>query len=100
MLKAVTDLYVGIMEFLRHAVKWYKQGKLYHAWTSVAKPWELGFQNYVEDITTHSRRIEEIANTSSHAELRATRLEACQIREEQRATLQKLEMLMELTYRE
>jgi uncharacterized protein YukE len=100
MSKAVTDFYISIIDFLRHAVKWYKQGKLSHAWSSVAKPWELGFQDYIEDINTHSRKIEQIANMAAQAELRATRLEACGIREELGATTQKLEMLMQLTYRE
>lgn len=99
MLKAVTDLYISIIEFLRHAVKWYKQGKLGHTWTAIARPWELGFRDYVEDINTNSRRIEQLANTSSQAELRDTHIETSRMREELRATKLQLDRLMQITYR-
>jgi len=99
-LKAVTSLYISIIEFLRHAVKWYKQGKLRHTWTAIARPWELGFRDYVEDIDLGSRRLEQLANMSSQAELRATHLETSRIREELRETRMQLDKLLQIANRE
>ncbi len=98
--KAVTNLYISIIEFLRHAVKWYKQGKLRHTWTAITRPWELGFRDYVEDIDLGSRRLEQLASISSQAELRATHLETSRIREELREARMQLDKLLQITYRE
>ena len=98
-LKAVTNLYISIIEFLRHAVKWYKQGKLRHTWTAITRPWELGFRDYVEDIDVGSRRLEQLASISSQAELRATHLETSRIREELREARMQLDKLLQITYR-
>lgn len=98
--KAVTSLYISIIEFLRHAVKWYKQGKLRHTWTAITRPWDLGFRDYVEDIDLGSRRLEQLASISSHAELRDTHLETSRIREELRETRVQLDKLLQITYRE
>ena len=98
--KAVTNLYISIIEFLRHAVKWYKQGKLRHTWTAITRPWELGFRDYVEDIDLGSRRLEQLASISSQAELRATHLETSRMREELREARMQLDKLLQITYRE
>jgi hypothetical protein len=87
--KAVADLYVSILEFLRHAGKWYRQGRLSHSWTAFAKPWELGFRDYVEDIRVHSQTIEKLAVSSSQVETRM-------IREELQAANLKIERLLDL----
>ncbi|KAH6846972.1 hypothetical protein B0I37DRAFT_405030 [Chaetomium sp. MPI-CAGE-AT-0009] len=91
-------LYINIVEFLRHAVKWYKQGKLRHTWTAIKRPWELGFRDYVEDINLSSRRLEQLASISSQAELRATHLETSRIREELSETRRQLDKLFQITY--
>lgn len=78
--------------------KWFRQGKLGHAWTAIARPWELGFKEYVEDINTNSRRIDQLASTSSQAELRSTHVETTQIREELTATKLQVDKLIQLAY--
>lgn len=98
-LNEVTNLYISIIDFLRHAVDWYKQGKLRHTWTAIARPWELGFRDYVEDIDLSSRRLEQLAHISSQAELRAAHLETSRIREELRETRMQLDKLLQITCR-
>ncbi|KAH8195786.1 hypothetical protein TruAng_010060 [Truncatella angustata] len=91
---AVSELYVNILEFLKHAVKWYAKGRLGRAWTAIARPWELGFRDYVLEIKAVSKRIEGVAEVASQAELRATRLETKQVREELALTKLQLERLL------
>ncbi|KAH6615867.1 hypothetical protein B0J18DRAFT_413199 [Chaetomium sp. MPI-SDFR-AT-0129] len=96
-LNEVTNLYISIIDFLRHAVNWYKQGKFRHTWTAIARPWELGFRDYVEDIDLSSRRLERLAQVSSQAELRATHLETSRMREELKETRMQLDKLLQIT---
>lgn len=44
MKETVARLYAHIIQFVIHAVRWYKQGKFTHAWASTAKPWALSFK--------------------------------------------------------
>jgi hypothetical protein len=96
---AVSELYVNILEFLKHAVKWYAKGRLGRAWTAIARPWELGFRDYVLEIKAVSKRIEGVAEVASQAELRATRLETKQVREELALTKLQLERLLPMMER-
>jgi hypothetical protein len=100
MIKAMKDLYISILEFLKHAIEWYKQGKFGHTWIAISKPWELGFQEEIEEIEKISRRIDNLAGTSSQAELRATRLEVLRLREDLKGTNSQVEALIKLAQSE
>jgi ppGpp synthetase/RelA/SpoT-type nucleotidyltranferase len=55
---------------------------LSHAWTAIARPWELSLKEHVDNIEEVSRRIDQLASSASKAELRATHLEVHQVRAE------------------
>jgi hypothetical protein len=59
-----------MIRFIIHAVRWYKQGKLAHAWAAVANPWALSFKNHFHDLAEQAQRVVELACTASRAELR------------------------------
>lgn len=81
MKEAVAQLYVEILRFIQHAVYWYKQGRLAHAWAALAKPWSLSFQKYVNGIDRQARRIDSLASSASKAELRGMHVEICNFRD-------------------
>ena len=84
MSNAVAHLYARIIRFMIQAMKWYKQGKLVHTFSAIAKPWTLDFKDNVEDIAAQSRYIDELSGTASKAELRDTHLDLLQTRAEVR----------------
>jgi hypothetical protein len=84
MSNAIAHLYARIIKFMIQAVKWYKQGKLAHAFSAVSKPWALNFKDSVDDIAAQSRYIDELSGTASQAELRDTHLELLGTRAEVR----------------
>lgn len=75
MKETVAKLYAYLIKFVIHAVRWYKQGKLAHAWAAVAKPWDLSFKTHFEDISEQAQQIEALARSASRAELRDAHLE-------------------------
>jgi hypothetical protein len=88
MKETIAKLYAYIIKFVIHAVRWYKQGKLAHAWAAVAKPWALCFKTHFEDIAEQAQQIEALARSASRAELRDTHLEIREIRNELRRLIQ------------
>lgn len=99
MQRAVSELYVVIIKFLQHAVRWYRRGKLSHTWGAITRPWELGFRDHVDNIDEISRRIDQLASGASKAELRATHLEARRIREELKEVRFQVNTLVQMAYR-
>ncbi|KAF6811845.1 hypothetical protein CMUS01_13184 [Colletotrichum musicola] len=67
---AVSQLYAKIIEFFLMAIKWYKRGRLSHSIRSIVEPFSLGFKPIIDEITERSRRVDELANAASKAELR------------------------------
>jgi hypothetical protein len=82
MKEAVAMLYVRILKFIQHAMYWYKQSKIVHAWNAVTNPWALSIKNYVDDIGDQSRNVDNLASSAFKAELRDTRNEVCETRKE------------------
>jgi Tfp pilus assembly protein PilO len=82
MKETVAKLYACIVNFIVHATRWYKQGKLAHAWAAVAKPWALSFKTHFEDIASQAQQIEALARSASRAELRDAHLEIRETRSE------------------
>lgn len=66
---AISKLYAYILLFLQNAVQWYSAGRLRRAMYTFSRP--LLFGDIVAEINSCTAAIEAIANTSSHAELRA-----------------------------
>ncbi|KAF6838383.1 hypothetical protein CPLU01_02495 [Colletotrichum plurivorum] len=67
---AVSQLYAKIIEFFLMAIRWYKRGRLSHSIRSIVEPFSLGFKPIIDEITERSRRVDELANAASKAELR------------------------------
>jgi hypothetical protein len=65
-----------------HAIRWYKQGKMAHAWNAFAKPWALSFQDHVDLIRDQARNIDQLAGSAARAELRDTHVETLETRAE------------------
>lgn len=67
---AVSQLYAKIIEFFLMAIKWYYRGRLSHSIRSIVEPFSLGFKPIIDEITEGYRRVDELANAASKAELR------------------------------
>ena len=70
MKQAVSVLYALIIKFLLRALEWYEEGKIAHAIHSISKPAALQYDDLLEDIGRATRRIADLAMTSSQAEQR------------------------------
>ena len=70
MKQAVSVLYALIIKFLLRALEWYEEGKIAHAIHSITKPAALRYDDLLEDIGRATRRIADLAVTSSQAEQR------------------------------
>lgn len=70
MREAVAQLYAQIIEFALMAVRWFKKGKLMHSFAAVVHPFKISFGPVVEKISELSRRVDELANAASKAEIR------------------------------
>ncbi|KAH7011099.1 hypothetical protein EDB80DRAFT_711245 [Ilyonectria destructans] len=79
---AVTRIYAQIMAFTQAALCWYKQGRIQHAWNSIAKPWALSFEDYIKNIDEQSRRIDAISSMALKAEVREAHIEIRETRKE------------------
>ncbi|KAF9764610.1 hypothetical protein IL306_002779 [Fusarium sp. DS 682] len=70
MQEAVSMVYAKIIEFSITAIKWYKKNKFMHAMSSIVKPFSLGFKDIIDEVSDRSRRVDEIANAATKAEIR------------------------------
>ncbi|CZR52986.1 uncharacterized protein PAC_02864 [Phialocephala subalpina] len=62
---AVSELFAYIIKFLQGAISWYSEGRLKHMITAVFRPMPLRFQDLLEEISTCSRTIDQLAETES-----------------------------------
>ncbi|KAF2972066.1 hypothetical protein GQX73_g1629 [Xylaria multiplex] len=67
------DLYSHIMSFAVRAVEWYQKKKIARALAAFTSPYQLKFQDIVEEIYETSRRIDRWAITMNHIEIRQMR---------------------------
>ena len=70
MREAVARLYAKIIEFALKAVQWSKKGKISHSVTAILHPLKLSFGPVIDEIRELSRRVDELANAASKAEIR------------------------------
>lgn len=68
--QAVSALYAHIIKFLLRALDWYEEGRIAHAIHSITKPAALRYDDLLEDIRRATRRLADLAITSSQAEQR------------------------------
>ncbi|KAI2619517.1 hypothetical protein GGS26DRAFT_572530 [Hypomontagnella submonticulosa] len=78
--EAVSLVYAKIIEFFIKAIKWYKKGKLTHSITSIAKPFSISFKPIIEEVTERSKRVDELANAASKAEIRDLHVTVVQLK--------------------
>ncbi|KAI1300901.1 hypothetical protein F5Y03DRAFT_408095 [Xylaria venustula] len=67
------DLYSHIVSFAVRAVDWYQKKKIARALAAFTSPFQLKFQDIVEEIYETSRRIDRWAITMNHIEIRQMR---------------------------
>jgi hypothetical protein len=70
MSRAVTTVYVSILQLLQQAAGWYSEGKVKHFVSSIIRPYELRFKDLVDDIARSSRQVDQLAFTASQKELK------------------------------
>ena len=63
-------LYAHIIKFLLRALDWYEEGRIAHALHAITKPAALRYDDLLEDMRQATRRIADLAITSSQAEQR------------------------------
>ena len=66
----ISRLYAHIILFFQKAVKWYNMGSARRAISSILHPFELEYQDTVEEIRLCSQTVDDIANAAGRAELR------------------------------
>jgi hypothetical protein len=66
----VATLYAHIINFVQRAIKWYKEGKIMHAITSITRPLSLRFQDLMNEISESSRKVDQLVASLSLAEQR------------------------------
>lgn len=67
---ALEVLYASILNFLMKAYDWYNEGKLSHFLHSVKRPLHRIYADLADEIAENSRKIDQIADAASKAELR------------------------------
>ncbi|KAH8881712.1 hypothetical protein GQ53DRAFT_773125 [Thozetella sp. PMI_491] len=67
---AVASLYAHILLFLQQAIKWYNVGPAGRALTALFKPFELSYQETVDQIMLCAKAIDDIAGIYAKVEIR------------------------------
>jgi hypothetical protein len=70
MKNAISRLYAHIILFLQQAIKWYSMSSAQRAVSSIFKPFELHYQDTVDEIKLCAQTVNDIAGMASRAELR------------------------------
>jgi hypothetical protein len=74
MKEALSRLYVYIILFLRLCVRWYNRSSLGRLWSSLKSPFELDYQDLVQQIKASSVSVEDLANAGARIEIRDIRI--------------------------
>lgn len=67
---AIANMYAHIILFFQRAARWYNKSSAARALSSILKPFELEYQDTVEQIKLCSETINNIAHGASRAEIR------------------------------
>lgn len=79
MRRAVGDLYVKLLRFFMRAYEWCHESSFRHFLHSLTQPPELRYQDLLQDISTSSRQIHQLAESMSRIELREIHYLASQV---------------------
>jgi hypothetical protein len=71
---ALARLYTYIILFLTLCVKWYNRSSLGRFWSGLKSPFELDYQELVEQIRRCSEAVEDLTNAGARAEIRHVRV--------------------------
>jgi len=69
---AVAELYAYILRFLVRARDWYEEGRIKHFIHSITRPWELRYDDIVENIARRTQVVKDLAVSGQQAEFRDT----------------------------
>lgn len=78
----LVQIYAHILQFLHHALLWYRQNKLMHTVSCIVRPWALTYSEHFEAIKEESIRLDKLSDMATKAELRDTHLEVIEARKE------------------
>jgi hypothetical protein len=67
---AVSALFAQIIKFIQRATNWYSEGRAKHVITAILRPAPLRFQDLLDEITSCSEAVDQLAVSASQAELR------------------------------
>ncbi|KAL3419659.1 hypothetical protein PVAG01_08157 [Phlyctema vagabunda] len=70
MKRAIAMLYARIIQFVKRAMHWYKEGRMKHIYNAIIRPYDLRFKDLVEEIREYSSKVDQIASASAQAEMR------------------------------
>ncbi|ORX99892.1 hypothetical protein BCR34DRAFT_606474 [Clohesyomyces aquaticus] len=96
MMEAVAQLYAKVMEFMLETIKWYRQGKIGHAWAAISRPWSIGLKEHAVVIGEQARRVDKIASLAMKAEVRDTRIQVLEMQELLKSSQQQIYELSEV----
>jgi hypothetical protein len=71
---ALSRLYAYIILFLQLCVRWYNRSPLGRLWSAITTPFELDYQELVEQIHLCSKAVDDLANAGARAEIRHIRI--------------------------
>lgn len=92
MQELVGRLYANLIKFAVRAIKWYREPRILHALSAIARPYPLRFKDIVEDIHDTIRQIDRLALSMSQAEQRQILLKL----DETRAASQDVQRMVRL----
>src|SRR3569833_1788440 len=70
---AVAELYAYILRYLVRARDWYEEGRIKHFIHSITRPWELRYDDIVENIARRTQVVKDLAVSGQQAEFRDTK---------------------------
>ena len=82
MQEILVQLYAHILQFLHHALLWFRQNKLMHTISCIVRPWAIAYSEHFEAIKEDSIRLDKLSDMAAKAELRDTHLEVVEARKE------------------
>ena len=87
---AISQLYAHIMLFFQQAMRWYNRSSAGRAFSSIFKPYELEYEDTVEQIKLCAEAINDMASAASRAEVRDMHITIQLMRKEMQRRDQKL----------
>jgi hypothetical protein len=87
---AISQLYAHIILFFQQAVRWYNRSSAGRAFSSIFKPYELEYEDTIEQIKLCAEAISDMASAASRAEVRDMHITIQLMRREMQRRDQKL----------